>query len=463
MADLLRRSPVAPALRAQVWDIYEQAPDEDALAERLKSLNMPAQVKAQLWDMKYKSAPAPMAAAPQATPAPAAPSQPRTWVDETVDALPMVGGAIGGTVGAIGGTVAGVGVGGIPGAIGGATLGGALGESAKQLVNRARGATAPSSATEAALDIATEGGIQGVLEGVGGLATKGVAAVGSAVYRGYLKPALSGANIKKAREIVATGIRESLPITKFGEEKAARLISQLNGQVSAALSGSRGAVDLHQVAERVREFAQKRYFRPGAPPVDFTAVMKVADDIDGHPSLGLPAGAKPTRVNVSATQANETKQALDRAVGDTGFGVERTAATEARKVGRHAAREGIEKVAPEVGALNARESKLLDVIEAIQKASGREENKSWIYGMPTLMAAGIGGAQATSGNDPVGGLMTAVAARAMLSPAFASRAALLATRFAKVPGTAVADAVRMAAILTLREQENQNVANKKDQ
>lgn len=57
VADILRKSAPLSA-RASAWDAFEEAKNEDDLAERLKSIGMPREVKAQLWDMKRAQRPA---------------------------------------------------------------------------------------------------------------------------------------------------------------------------------------------------------------------------------------------------------------------------------------------------------------------------------------------------------------------------------------------------------------------
>lgn len=48
----LRQSPLTPAQRADLWDAFQDAKDADDLAAKLQTLNVPKQVKADLWDMK---------------------------------------------------------------------------------------------------------------------------------------------------------------------------------------------------------------------------------------------------------------------------------------------------------------------------------------------------------------------------------------------------------------------------
>jgi hypothetical protein len=379
-----------------------------------------------------------------------------------VDLLPMLGGTAGGMLGGAGGTVFGLGVGGVPGAIGGAAVGGAGGEAARELLNRVTGHGAPATSGDAAANIAGQAALQGGSELIGAGLTKSVGAVGKAMYRGYLKPSLRGTAIDKARDIVETGLREALPITQVGEERATRLIGEINQEVNTVLARNKGTVDLHQIAERVRGFAKRKYFGPGSPSSDYEAAMKVADEIDQHAALALPAGAKPTRVDVSLPDANATKQRLDTAIGDTAFGTERGAATEARKQGRYATRQAIEAQAPEVGSMNAREAKLIDAQDAIKHAAGREENRSALFGVPSMVAGAVTGEESARTGDPTGALVKGLLVRGALSPAVASRVAIVAARLARMSGTAPATAVRIAIqqVLSGRDEQGQNAVGK---
>lgn len=373
------------------------------------------------------------------------------------DNWPTIGGMIGGAVGGAGGTVLGTPVGGYGAGVTGAALGGGAGQAFRQLYDFFAGNAVPETAMGRAADIGTQGAMQGGIEAAGGAATKTAGAVANATYRGYLKPALNAVDLPKAREIVATALREALPITKAGEDKAKYLIAELNKQVQGALAGaSGGRVDLRQIADKVRTFARAKYNRPGVPEGDFAAAMQVADNIDNHPSLTSAGGVKTVAVNPA--DANRVKQGLDTAVGDTAFGVERGAATEARKQGRHATRLAIEGAAPQVGPLNAREAKIIDALEAVQKATGREENRNLFFGVPTMLSATAGSAIGYNQGDTTQGLVAGLLARGLLTPAVASRAAILASRFAKVPGTVPADAVRLAVkVAESDEQAEQGV------
>lgn len=276
------------------------------------------------------------------------------------------------------------------------------------------------------------------------------------IYRGYLKPSLAGVSLAKARKIVKTALDEGLTINQAGEEYGKKLIKELNDRVKVELlsAAHKGVVNLETVANRVRQWANKKYFRPGAPSEDLDAAMKVADSIDLHPSIAAK-GQNPTAM--TPMEGYETKQALDKAIGETGFGAERSAATEARKVGRFMARKEVESVVPSAAPLTKRESKLIDAVDAVTRAAGREENKNQFTGVLPILSV-LGGSSAAgaaaSGDAITGlitGLITTIATRVALSPGIQSRAAILAYKFSKVPGTSLAQALRMGLIIAQRE------------
>lgn len=401
-------------------------------------------------------------------------------IDSLLSLLPAVGGAGGGIIGGIGGTVAGMGVGGVPGAIGGATVGGATGEAVRQLIERARGRQTPATPTAAAADIGTQGAEQGALEAGGNLAARYVVQpVARAVMRGYIKPSLSAANIGDARQIVQTALDEALPVTKGGEARAQRLIGELNQTINDTLDSVKGTVNLQNVANRVRAFARAKYFTPGVDPTDYKAAMEVADAIDQHASQAVTTQVPVTRTvtspivdasgqpitsevhgtktvteyptDVSATKANQIKQDVrppSRSYGQQSYQPE----TVTRKVAGSQMRQAIENMAaseghPEIAALNAREGRLIDVQDAIQRAAGREENKGLNpSAVPNVIAGVVGASDAAYQKDPASALAITLATRAALSPAVMTRAAILAYKLAR-NGYSVSNAARAAIAL----------------
>lgn len=399
----------------------------------------------------------------QVEPPPQAPQEPGMLAKAT-GAGPMVGG----TVGALAGGVT------------GAALGGAAGEGYEQLIRHAKEipgamrdvarnlveqpAATLQGAKEGALEGAETAGLAGAInagmEYGGQKVMHTIGSAAKAVYRGYLKPSLAGASKAKAQAIVQAAMDEGLPIAQVGKERADLLIKELRGEVDAILQNRQhisktlfGDIDLHNVAERVRQFARTKYYKAGRPVEDFEAAMKVADNIDAHPSLNLPPGSAPGPTPVDLATANETKRTLQQSAGEKAFGLERAPGTEAEKRGAHIIRKEIETRAPQIAPLNARESKLIDVAKALSGAIEREANNSALTGVKTVLAATGGGIEYGRTGDPWTAAAKALALRAALAPAAASRMALLAWRISRtVSGIAPASAARLA-LAVISEQE----------
>lgn len=380
---------------------------------------------------------------------------PMSPIDRLLSYLPTLGGATGGIIGGAGGTAFGMGFGGVPGAVGGAAFGGATGEAMRQTGRRILGGNreVPASATAATKDIGSEAALQAIYELGGQGVSRGLSKGAESVYRGYLKPSLAKQSVGKADQVVQTALDEALPVTKAGTNQANRVIGELRQQVDQILASTSGTVDLHQVAERVRAFAKAKYFRPGRPTADFDAAMRVADELDQHPSIQNPfAPNSPAPVNLS--QANTVKRGLDESVGDANFGVDRGATKTTQKVARRYVRQDIEALAPEVGALNQREGRLIDTAKALARAVGREGNKSPLIGVNTLASAAIGGERYRETGDPYASAALALGTRLALTPEVMSRVAIVASRLGKMPGAVPANIARIA-VQAVQETANE--------
>lgn len=58
VADLLAKAPIGQRVRADAWDAFHAAADEDDLTAKLQKLPMPQATKAALWDLKHQASPA---------------------------------------------------------------------------------------------------------------------------------------------------------------------------------------------------------------------------------------------------------------------------------------------------------------------------------------------------------------------------------------------------------------------
>lgn len=462
LESVLKASPLSQTQRADLWDVYHASASADDLAEKLKTIGVPTPVKATLWDLKSSETPTFTSTNEKDAEGNAVVRPSET--PNMAGAGPMAGGTIGGIVG------------GVPGA----ALGGAAGSGYEQLIRHGKELPGALVDTVKGLVSHPRETLGGMAEGMGqGLQNAGIAAASNAaleyggqkvmgalgsaakaVYRGYLKPSLAGTSRAKSQSIVNAAIKEGLPIAQVGKERADVLIKELKTEVESILKKRQpiaqtvhGDIDLKGVADQVRQFARRKYYKPGRPVTDFEAAMKVADNIDSHPALGVPPGSVPVSTPATLTEANEVKRALQQSAGDRAFGMERSAATEAEKRGQHILRKELETRAPAIAPLNARESKLIDVAKALQGAIEREANQNALVGVKSVLAAGAGGVEYGRTGDPTTALVKALAVRALLTPAAASRAAILASRLAKVPGVVPASAARVAIAVASEAQE----------
>lgn len=91
VAARLLKAPLVTSQRASIWQIYQDAVDEDDLAEKLKALQIPNEVKADLWQMKYDGS---QRAAPQSEPEPERGGILGTLADVGIGALKGVGNTV---------------------------------------------------------------------------------------------------------------------------------------------------------------------------------------------------------------------------------------------------------------------------------------------------------------------------------------------------------------------------------
>jgi hypothetical protein len=373
----------------------------------------------------------------------------------TRDNLP----AIGGTIGQI-----------IDGP-GGAFVGGLTAERMRQYANAATGVEPLPGQLDASGRMLLQGAEQAGLAYAGEQVPKALTAGAQAVYRSYLKPSLAGKMLPKAAEVVNTALREGLAIGERGAAKAEQIISGLNDQVQELLKNSTGEIDLHEVADRVRMWATKTFYKPGVAEGDYEAALKVADSLDKHATLevtkqvpvtktvnssivdesGKPFTREVTtnknvtsyRRNVPMTEAQSSKQGLQYSARNA-YGVQSEATTTAQKVAGSELRQAIETQVPKVGPLNARESKLIDAAEAIDRAIGREANQYKIHGGKAIVAGIIGSEEGARTGDPWSAAVKAAAVYYGLQPGVASRAAIVASRLGRMSGVAPASAARIA-------------------
>lgn len=310
----------------------------------------------------------------------------RSWMDTAVDWLPAVGGAAGGLIGGIGGTVAGVGVGGVPGSIGGAALGGAAGEAAKQLVNRVRGAEAPSSSLEAAGDIARQGAVQGGAEAVGAGVGKAMSTAGPWLMQKALKPTASVLKEYNttAPKLVQTLLDEGINVTQGGVSKLQALLDATNEDIRNAVANATGTIDKKSVAARALPTAQK-VAQQVNPTKDLQAVGDTVQEFLDHPVMTGPT--------LSVPEAQALKTGTYQQIGKK-YGEVSSAGIETQKALARGLKEEIAAEVPGIAGLNAQDADLMAALDATGRRVALSGNKdpvgfAWVAQHPTAFLAAL--------------------------------------------------------------------------
>lgn len=318
------------------------------------------------------------------------PDASHSWVDTAVDWLPSVAGAVGGIVGGIGGTVAGMGVGGVPGAVGGATLGGAAGEAAKELVNAARGKPSPTTATEAAKNMGVQGAIQGGSELVGAGVGKAMSTLAPRIMQSTLKPGIK-AITKGIRggeavpQVVQTLLDEGINVTPGGVSKLQRILDATNEELTDAIKGSPALIDPKRAAAQVLPVAQ-RFSEQVDPLADLTKIGSTVENFLNHPTLGPKTG-------LSVAEAQKLKVGTYRLL-KAKYGQLGAAGVEAEKALARGLKDEIAAEVPQVSALNAREGRVLEALDAVGKRAAMSNNRdpigfAWAAHNPTTFIAAL--------------------------------------------------------------------------
>lgn len=308
----------------------------------------------------------------------------------------------------------------------------------------------PDAAARAAGAVVSEtlpavyGAVQGARSGIQ-RARYASPETGRELYRSALKPSTT---IKPERvaEMVETGLKHELPISKEGLDKLDDLIDTFNDAVDARIAGSTRTVQPSAVAQRLRsteqQFAQQvdpaadlaalesverrflgRHQTPGRPalPAQPTGLY----DASGNPimSPGTPAVA-PRDIPIPAPEAQDLKKGTYRQLKAKSYGELKGAEIEAQKALARGLKEELDGLFPEIRALNAQEGRALDFRPVLERAVNRAANANKGRIGPMLAA---GTAKVITGSGMFGaavGVLKAV----LDDPELASKLAIAITK-----------------------------------
>jgi hypothetical protein len=321
------------------------------------------------------------------------------------------------------------------------------------------GATALGASPEQAEVAGDIGGIAGgygasLLQGaVRGAISRGLllGRTPTGAYESALKPSTTMSPGDRAA-VVNTGLQEGIPVSKGGMEKLSALIDDLNSRISDVINRHPEVeIDPSAVATRVAG-TRARAASQVNPESDVAAIDAAKAEflrkhtaeapytqIEFRPVDGGPVGAVPVGSGVSKTvepipapAAQAEKVGTYRALGDKAYGELQSASVEAQKALARGLKEELAQAFPEIGPMNAREGRALDLQDVLERAVARNANHQLI-GIGTPVTAGA--AKALTGSNKaaaVAGTLKAV----LDSPEVKSRLAIALVRSGLTPDVA---------------------------
>ncbi len=344
----------------------------------------------------------------------------------------------------------------IPAMAGIAALGGAGGEGVRQGALRLIGdPEAPQSTRQALVRMGESGIEQGAGDLGGRLLAKPLGWImdrlsPTRLYGSALKP-FPSIGPDERTQLINTGLRERIPVTEGGLVKLQGVREAIGNRSGALISGKSGQpgteidpqevtrplinlrqqfsnqvnphADLAAIDNAKREFLDKHStFAP------FTRLQPNPYANPGGPGQLMPAGSGLTRIGqpLSLAEAQAEKQGTYRVLAKK-YGELGSADTEAQKGLARGLRAAIEKRVPEVGPLNAREGRLIELEGPLSRSLNREGNRQLIglrlplIDLPTVTSGAAIGMNGIA-NSPLRLLAPAVRPRS-LTP-FVGRAAV---------------------------------------
>ena len=200
--------------------------------------------------------------------------------------------------------------------------------------------------------------------------------------RSALKPSLAVEDRVPVKKAVDTLLEDGINVSRGGAETLRERVGNLNSQISTAIQNSNVVIDKRTVQMRLNQVF-KDFENQVNPTSDIVAIQKAFDDFDKHPLI--------TGNKIPVQQAQEMKQGTYRSLKDKAYGELKGADIEAQKALARGLKEKIAQAVPDVRALNAEESKMLNALPMVERALMRDANKNlvglgWITTDPAKMA-----------------------------------------------------------------------------
>ncbi len=266
---------------------------------------------------------------------------------------------------------------------GAAAAGSALGHGAKQALT---GEGHPEGPFGVARDSLLEGVLAGGTAGVG----PALKAVGKGLYHTALRPTLTlNHTPDEIAQLVQTGLDEGINVSRKGYQDAGKLISGLGADVRKLIDSLNATPDTDRAFAQIDALRQK-YLRRGVPPEKIAALDKIEEHYRSLYSGSMPGGAM-----------QELKSGIWTETGPSFSRELNTGTTEGMRAFASGLRETLEEEGrrrgvTSIGELNARQGRLIDLQEQVERsaahyplAGARQGVEMMVGGAPGLLMRAI--------------------------------------------------------------------------
>lgn len=202
------------------------------------------------------------------------------------------------------------------------------------------------------------------------------------VYQSTLKPPPASFTPEEVESMVKTGLQHEIPISEAGLAKVETLITDLNNKVSAEINAApptgapRPVINRLQVASRLGDVGQT-FGEQVLPEEDLATIQKAGEEFTA------PGKSK----NLTPQEAQAQKVGTYRQLKGK-YGELSSARIESEKALARGLKEELEVIFPEIKGLNAEESQLLGLNEALERAANRIGNRDVVSLGGKIIAAG---------------------------------------------------------------------------
>lgn len=294
----------------------------------------------------------------------------------------------------------------------------AVENAAGQLIGGVEGGRIAGAVARPVASVATKAGARALLAGE----------TPEAAYETALKPPPASVSAADRAQMVQTGLKNSIPVSKGGLEKLGDLINDFDAKRQAVIDADPTRTISTVGAVRNLDAVRARFANQVTPQPDMAEIDSVQSNFLNNPKIA-PQGAGPSPGSLTAAEAQAMKTGTYRALGNKSYGEVKGASIEAQKALARGLKDELANAFPELQNLNAAESKLLDLEPVLERAVNRIGNHQ-AFGIGTpLMGAGM---KAATGSN----LAAAAAAtyKAIVdNPIVKSRLAIAVSKGGRIP------------------------------